>query len=70
MSFSASRTSSRVSFPVSTRWAITGWVRPPNSFSNSSISRPRPSLRDSTASKMWALLIFLARRTAPFSSSR
>src|SRR5579885_3591391 len=68
--FSASFTSSSVSFPDSIRCDITGCVRPPNSASKSSISRRCADCRDTTASKICALLIFLTRRTAFLPSRR
>src|SRR6185312_2458864 len=67
---SASRTSSRVSLPVWIRWAITGWARPPNRPRKSSIRRRWADERLTHASKMWALPIFLTRRTTFLTSSR
>src|SRR5262249_2406435 len=55
--FSASLMSFRVSSPDSTRCAITSFARPPNTASRSSTKRRCASLREITASKMFALLI-------------
>src|SRR4029077_9447640 len=61
--FSASFTSSRVSFPDFTKCAITGLARPPSKASSSSINVPWASSREIVATKISALLILFARRT-------
>src|SRR5580692_7468339 len=61
--FSTSFMSSKVRSPVSTRCAITSLARPPSSASSSFIKRPCASLREMTASKMFALLIRLTQRS-------
>src|ERR1700719_1605382 len=61
--FSASFTSSKVSFPDLTKCAITGFARPPSKATSSSIRVPCASSREIVASKMSALLILFARRT-------
>src|SRR5690348_3413753 len=68
--FSSSRMSSRVSFPASASWAIMGCARPPKKLRISSSRRWRAISRGIVGSKMWALLILRARRTAFLVSSR
>src|ERR1700685_1409682 len=55
--------------PDSIKWAITGCARPPKRFRNSSINRRWVAPRVITASKIWALPLFFARRMAFFLSS-
>src|SRR5260370_107581 len=68
--FSASRTSSRVSVPDSTKWAMMGRLRPPNKPRSSSTSLRCAASRDTAASKMSAVAIFLVRRSAFLTSRR
>src|SRR5262245_51394872 len=68
--FRASSMSSSVNLPVSINCAITGCGRPPNRLNRSSTSFRWAAPREITASKMWALLIFFARRTAFLFSRR
>src|SRR5262245_14397042 len=67
---SASLMSSSVSFPDSTRRAITGFGLPPKRLSSSSINRFWAASREIAASKMLALLIRFTQRTAFLRSIR
>ena len=69
-SLSASRTSSSVSVPDSTRCAMIGRLRPPNKANSSSISLRSAASRDTAASKMKAVAIFLVRFNAFLTSRR
>jgi bifunctional non-homologous end joining protein LigD len=58
------------SVPDSIRWAMMGLLLPPNNPSKSSISRRSAASRETAASKMFAVAIFLTRRNAFLTSSR
>src|SRR5437764_8033474 len=66
---SASLTSSSESFPDSIRWGITGWLRPPNIASMSSMRRRCADSREMPGANIRKLPTFRKRLTTCFASS-